>query len=712
MRARAAGCVLALMLLAVAVTVLYHRDPRRGLPYHSNFAAHGGAEWTAYGGSWDVEDDRMHNASDERGAKLVAGPPYWRDYMLDTDLRFLGEGGDVGVTVRSRDEEVGVDAYNGYYVGLRIDDNSLVIGRAGFGWIEAPPVRLPQPVRALRWYHLKVVAVGCRIAAAATDLSSGATSYVALQEQPCVRAGRIGLRSLSTGGEWRNVSVVAAGEHDLQRLLRHTHGVETLSFPREAEYNRTHAFLAPINTGTVAPAKQEAVAATNIAALRGAATPRVIVRGVVTDVHPALYVQDASGGTEVVPSGGVSPVLSLGDEVEVRGDLVLKPFSTLIRNAQLRLLWDRTPAPAVSVTASQAASGDFSGMLIETQGQITGKSTSSGVLHIALDSGDQSFQLLMNDAHRRSRLQELPLHSQVRVRGVCVLDETYTHGITPFALLLRSSNDVQVIAGPPWWTARHLAQGAIGIALILLLVQAYHGRMEERRRAAITHERERLAHDLHDTLAQSFAGVGYQLFGIRNGLRQRERSNFARMDQQLEVASEFVRRAHDEASLSIAMLRSDQPKIRDLQSALERCAAQLTFGGGIQVSVECHGQPRRIQLRVTDALFHIGREALVNAVRHANAKSIRLRVDYARREIALTVEDDGIGFVRDPASTRLGLSSMERRAAVIRADLQIVSAPNAGTRVVVRAPSAVFSRTASFFSRLPLKLRATHLNRA
>ena len=703
------GIVITVLLLTgTTAWMLFSRSPHRGLPYKSDFSATGGAEWNAYGGTWNVEGDRVNNSSDERGAKLVSGSPYWRDYMLDTDLRFLGAGGDIGVIVRSRNEEEGVDAYNGYYIGLRSEDDSLIIGRAGFGWIEAPAVRLPKPVQLSGWYHLKVVAVGCSIAAAATNLSSHESSYVAINDKSCARAGRIGLRALATGGEWRNVTVAAAGNRELQNLVRHSGGFEQLSFLSEVTYNHTHSFVEPTDTGPVTPVLDKTPLPTDIGALHILAPDAqsdVVIRGVVTLLHPALYVQDATGGVEVSIPDAAMPLLSLGDEVEVRGNARLGSYSSSITNAKLRLLWDRTPASPVSVTAWQAASGGFSGLLVETQGEITGKSKNGQVLVLNLDSGDQSFQVLIKDPLNPTTLQDLPLHSQVRVRGVCVLNNKYTHRLTPFALLLRSADDVDVVVGPPWWTVRHLAQEAASLLLALLLFQTYHSRMERRRRSAITDERERLAHELHDTLAQSFAGVGYQLFGIRNCLRLRSQANFERVDQQLEVATDFVRRTHEEASLSIALLRSDKPEIENLQHALQRCAAQLTFGGTIKVSVICEGQERHTLLRTTDALFHIGREALANAVRHAKAKHIGIRVEYERANILLSVEDDGVGFERDLSTRRLGLKSMERRAASIRADFHIQSAQGAGTRIVVRAPSPALRRTAVLLSRWPSRLR-------
>jgi signal transduction histidine kinase len=91
-------------------------------------------------------------------------------------------------------------------------------------------------------------------------------------------------------------------------------------------------------------------------------------------------------------------------------------------------------------------------------------------------------------------------------------------------------------------------------------------------------------------------------------------------------------------------------------------------------------------LRATDALFHIGREALVNAVRHAGAQTIDITITFERKRLSLEVADNGSGFVRDPASERLGLRGMERRAAAIHATFYLETKPGEGTRIRVVAP--------------------------
>ncbi len=608
--------------------------------------------------------------------------------MLEADLRFLGTGGDAGLLVRSSKEEAGVDAYDGYYAGLRSFDNSLILGRADFGWSEVRPVPLPAPIRPLAWYRVRVLALGCQVAASASDPATGKTSFVSLEEPRCAAAGHIGLRSMATGGEWRNISVRRASAADMQAILREAPIGHPL-YPRtEAEYSSMESFRSPgpLPNGT---ATEQIELLGN---LRFKPRETVRVRGVVTLLRPELIVQDTTGGVAVhKKSDNADPQLSVGDEVEVEG--VVEPTRTEIatlalEDARVRLLWGRSPVSAVSITALQASTQEFAGMLTETQGEVTARHEAGSTLVLDLLSDAQHFQAIVDKPLGGLRIPDLPLHSTVRVRGVCMPDIRYTRRLTPFVLLLRSSDDLEVIAGPPWWTARQLLQRTAAALLLVLAAQQYHARMRWQRRSAIAAERERLAHELHDTLAQSFAGVAFHLRGIRNRLHLRGREELPLVEQQLDTATDFVRRTHQEASLSIAMLRAQSVEISDLANSLERRAADLAAPGTVRVQVTGDGQGHPVPLRTTDAFLHIGLEALVNATRHSGADCITIRLHHDKAQLSLEIADNGRGFARDPACQRMGLKGMERRAGAIHARLCIQSVAGAGTRVTLTAVSA------------------------
>jgi signal transduction histidine kinase len=688
--------------------------------YHDDFAQSRADEWHAVGGAWHLTRGAMHNDSDERGAKLLTGSGRWRDYRLQADVELLGEGGDAGVVVRSNDEEPGVDAYNGYYIGVRMYDSSLVIGRSDHGWLEAASVPL-QGLRSHVWYHLDVATVGCSIAATAGEAGSTQVTRAFFQEPNCVRSGRIGLRSLATGTAWRNVRVQPASGADVVALAGPSPRVLHPDFPKsEAAFNAAHNFptfddaaLRRRFFGDQEPPPEIVPIARVLPPVRGRQSQVVTVHGTVSLTSPALFVQDDTGG--IVLPDPIAPALNLGDEVEATGAPAESgdPIgaTAMLPHARVRLLWDHTPAAPLAITAGQAATGNYDARLVELQGELTGthEEADSKMQVLELASGAQAFRAFLPAGQSAQFYRRLTPRSLLNLRGVCTLDRRYTEGVTSFALLLRSTEDIDRLAGPPWWTPSRLAEIGSAVLLLCLLAQYLYSRAKQWRWRAIVQERERLAHELHDTLAQSFAGVAFQLQGIRNGLEHADSAGIERVSQQIDLACDVVRQTHEEASLSIAMLREEWPAGKELGAALEECAASIVAGGNVQIvrkgRTEGRGVPAHIPVRVADALFHIGREAIVNSVRHADPRQIMLSIAYEAQRVVLTVEDEGRGF--DPAhQTRgFGLRGMEKRARSIGAQLAVTSQIGKGTRVQVDAPLEDHMSTRGFWGTLGSRLR-------
>jgi signal transduction histidine kinase len=273
--------------------------------------------------------------------------------------------------------------------------------------------------------------------------------------------------------------------------------------------------------------------------------------------------------------------------------------------------------------------------------------------------------------------------SRLRLRGVCVVDSSFTHDLTSFALLLPSSNDVEVVEGPPWWSTGHIVAMIIGLLLLALAGLSCYILIERWRMQAVLDERARLAHEMHDTLAQSFAGLGFQLEAIRD--EANEGSNIV---PQLEVARDMVRNSHEEARRSIAMLRPENLESVGLLQAIEICTRRMVNGtSSIAVRVSSQGSERAIPLRISDTLLRIGQEAVANAVRHARPASLDISLNYLKSTVELVVEDDGCGFYLTSELAGFGISGMHKRADSIGATLTIQSAPGRGTTLCVRAPT-------------------------
>ena len=686
------GCAAAGLVLFEG-WLLFH-NAYGGLPYHDSFASGSADEWKAYGGTWEVVNGSIRNDSDERGAKLIAGSPHWRDYSLDADVELLGDG-DAGLIVRASNAEEGVDSYSGYYAGLRTADNSLVIGLVDHGWLEHDPKPLLGGVHPFVWYHLTVVADGCRIVAKAVELGTGNQAINSFEDPDCFASGKVGLRSYSSGGVWRNVSVVAVPRNPL--VSPPNNSGESSNVERSAASESVLTSLLPGRSEGQIPLERSkncegpsngdvnrAEVVQHVSSLRymsGLMSPLVRVRGAVVLTTPVLYVQDSSGGV-AIPSPQ-SPPLRLGDEVQVIGRIEPHGFSSTLRDATVCHLWAGTPIPPLSVTAKQAATGSFDAMFVELEGHLRDKAAGpQNTWILDLDDGEQSFRAIVSAGHSNASAQNLSKNSLLRLRGICVVDPAYTHNLMPFVVLLPSTEGIEVVAGPPWWSMRYLIASGFLMLMVALLAYLFYLRVMHWRLHAVLDERERLAHEMHDTIAQSFAGIGFQLQAIRNQIP----SDAHLLHQQLDLASDLAQRSHEEARRSIAMLRPESLASAGLLSVLESYASRMVEGGTVRVTASSSGNTSAVPVRVQDTLFRIGQEAIANAVRHAGSTEIRIEIRCEGRAVRLVVEDNGTGFTPSGGSKGFGLVGMKKRAESISAVLRVQSAPGRGTRVEVIVP--------------------------
>lgn len=666
------------------------------LPYHDSFASHDAKEWQPYGGTWQLTDGTVFNRSDERGAKLITGSPDWSDYTVQADLEMIGHEGDVGVIVRVSKEERGIDSYNGYYIGLRSLESALIIGRADYGWMEARPVAMPGGVQPSTWYRLNVVVVGCHIGAAATNLQTGQTAWAAFEETPCVLKGKIGLRSMATGGAWRNISVRRATFADWEAMRAHAGSVGHPVFPDlESEYNhmRESDFAQTYLPGQNSQTSDYLVSGENsgpvpplipIESIKNTHLPAqpLRIRGVVTLTHP-LYVQDSSAGVAVDVDKPVP--LNLGDEVEIIGSLADTGYTSRVKASSIRLLWDRTLAVPLSISSTQAASGAFNSALVEIRGYLRAKHLErDGSIVLKMGDESQSFTTVLRNALSPEMYADWQPGSWLRVHGICVLDQNTTNEAA-FTLLTRSPADIEVLAGPPWWSGPRILRLIIPLVLALLLGIYLYLRIERWKMRAILSERERLAHEMHDTLAQSFAGIGFHLQGMRNMMRGGTLNRNGDLTEKLDLACDIVAQTHREASAGIAALHPDADEGHDLLVALAHYAVRMLNADTLPLVLEREGTPHELSFPVRDTLFQVGREAISNVIRHGHANTIVLRLRYESKFVVFEICDDGIGFFQE-ASTGFGIETMRRRCEAVFAELTITTAPGRGTIISVRSP--------------------------
>ena len=240
---------------------------------------------------------------------------------------------------------------------------------------------------------------------------------------------------------------------------------------------------------------------------------------------------------------------------------------------------------------------------------------------------------------------------------------------------------------PRWYQTAwfRLALAAAALLAAYGLYRLRVGHLEAR--AAVAEERNRLARDIHDTIAQDLTAILMQTRAA-----QREAAGEpAGVRGRLERIGGFAERGLEEARRSLRALRPQVLEGRDLAGALQEAARNLGAGEQTRIEVRARGERRPLRPAVEAELLRIGGEAMANAVQHAGATRIEVDLAVGRRKAVLTVRDDGCGF--DAAAVggatgagRFGLVGMRERAERVAGRLEVTSAPGAGTRVEVRVP--------------------------
>lgn len=205
---------------------------------------------------------------------------------------------------------------------------------------------------------------------------------------------------------------------------------------------------------------------------------------------------------------------------------------------------------------------------------------------------------------------------------------------------------------------------------------------EEARRLSIVEERTALAHELHDSLAQTLASLRFQVRMLDDTLRQ-EAASAAAMDDLLKIRN-GLDEAHTELRELLYSFRAPLDQ-RGLLPALEKLTDRLGEETGIHVFLQADCRTVPLNASEEMQLLRIVQEALTNIRKHARANTVRVLLTCrADGTYVLLVEDDGVGFDRAPEGRpgeHIGLAIMEERARRLGGKLRIESEPGEGTRV-------------------------------
>jgi signal transduction histidine kinase len=220
----------------------------------------------------------------------------------------------------------------------------------------------------------------------------------------------------------------------------------------------------------------------------------------------------------------------------------------------------------------------------------------------------------------------------------------------------------------------------------LIAVAVQNARLyEQAQELAALEERNRLARELHDSVSQALYGIA---LGTRTARVLLERDP-KRLGEPLEYVMSLAEAGLTEMRALIFELRPEFLENEGLLTALRKQAASVQARHGVQVAATfCDDEPQA-PLPIKEALYRIGREALHNIVKHANASKVTLDVRCEADAITLELTDNGVGFdTGGEFPGHLGLKSMRERAARLNGVFEIESVPGQGTRIYTRIPLA------------------------
>ncbi len=232
----------------------------------------------------------------------------------------------------------------------------------------------------------------------------------------------------------------------------------------------------------------------------------------------------------------------------------------------------------------------------------------------------------------------------------------------------------------------------LSLFMIALVLLAFRLRLlrAEREFRAVLGERNRIAREIHDTLAQGYVGISVQLEVLTELLRHNKVDAAAK---HLDTTRGYVREGLADARQSIWALRSQDSAETTLPVQMRRIVEQAG-GHGLEAQFGIYGAYRPLPPGMEREIVRVAQEAIHNVKKHAAANKLSVQLAYRPGEIVLEVRDDGRGFATgnggapaDPQPGHYGLMGMRERAAAIGGSLEVVSAPDSGTAVRLSAPA-------------------------
>ncbi len=209
-----------------------------------------------------------------------------------------------------------------------------------------------------------------------------------------------------------------------------------------------------------------------------------------------------------------------------------------------------------------------------------------------------------------------------------------------------------------------------------LRLNQYAGTLEQ---LATTRERNRLAAELHDTLAHTLSGLSINLEAIKTVVDPAQNEAQTMLDNSLRI----TRSGLDETRRVLKALRAGPLEDLGLKKAMQNLVEGASIRCSIPITFECPDQMPALPMDVEQSIYRIAQEGLENIVSHANAGSASMKMEVTSEKLELTLKDDGVGFAAgvDTKDDTFGLRGLQERAAAVGGNLTVESQKNSGTTV-------------------------------
>ncbi len=389
-----------------------------------------------------------------------------------------------------------------------------------------------------------------------------------------------------------------------------------------------------------------------------------------------MFFSRADAGPIAGLYGGTQPAAAITPDGEVwfptvRGPVHIATNEQKVNSADPKVFVDHILADGKTVPAGEAAVLKAANVSVEiAYAPLQLKSQDDLRFMYKLEGFDRDWQYV--STRRTAYYTNLPAgHYRFRVRAFP--SQSPDEGSEASLVIVKNQYFYRT-----WW---FLGSCFFALALIAWLSYRIHVRRMHQEFQAVMNERARLAREMHDTLIQGCTSISAILEAC-SGPDERER------EEQLELidyARIQLATAIDEARQAVWDLRLE--KSSDLTDALKRLAETTGHDSGVAVQCVVEGEPYPFRPQAVHELMMVSREALFNALMHANPSRVILRAVYGEEILTLAIHDDGCGFNADDVSNgHFGLVGIQERVRQLGGEVKISSMHRQGTQILVHLP--------------------------